>query len=394
MANDKAHRSRKDEHRILLITTGGTIAGNVAHNDDVEVLPDDAGIERDAEAFGRLIAETRTVLEEQIRKEIVITPYTRPGVEEPGLCDIDSSDVKPELWTDLSQVIYDEYDEYDSFIITHGTNTLGYTCAALSFALANAGKPIVLTGSQVPAGLPGTDAVTNLENALRVATWQPEQQDDVRMEGVMAVFGSFIITGTRVKKDTEFDYDAFKSFSVGSIGRIGRIIHIDETNLGKHRSYLRTGRYTKARKQRDLVLENKFDMNIASLTEFPGMNVAFFATLVENCGVRGFILRAFGAGDPATTLRPAFEYLKTQQIPIVVTTQAPNGNSNFQVNDPGRWLRENDMAIPAYDMSIEAQTAKLGWLLAKKAKNELSYERLCKDMVEDMRGEVNPIWEI
>jgi L-asparaginase len=383
-----------NKHRVLLITTGGTIAGNVAANSDDERLASlDAQFQRDAAAFEQLIAPTRDYLTERIGKEIEIEAY-RNDEGEWGLCDVDSSDIKPKIWVDLAQLIYDKFDAYDSFIVTHGTNTLGYTCAALSFAIANSGKPIVLTGSQVPAQLPGTDASTNLENALRVAVWQPRPGQDEWMQGVMAVFGSYIITGTRVKKATEFDYDAFQSFSVGSIGRIGRIIHINKTNLEKHRSYLASGRFPMALHQRELVLQNEFHMNIASLTEFPGMNEKLFEALVERQNVDGFVLRAFGAGDPATTLRPAFEYLKNNQIPIVVTTQAPNGNSNFQVNDPGQWLRNNNMAIPAYDMSIEAITTKLGWLLAKKKAGEMTYRTLCEEMVNDLRGEINPLWEI
>lgn len=381
-------------HRVLLITTGGTIGGQVAESEDADQFSADEQLKRDADSFQRMIAPTRTYLEQLRGKSITLDAYANDQGQ--PLCDVDSSDIQPAIWVELARVIQAKFDEYDSFIITHGTNTLGYTCAALSFAIANSGKPIILTGSQVPAGLPGTDALTNLENALRVALWEPSRQkrDAVPVQGVMAVFGSFIITGTRVKKDTEFDYDAFKSFSVGSIGRIGRIINMNDTNLAKHRDYLETGRYPIAQRQRELVVENDFDMSIASLTEFPGMTDKFFASLVEHNSVRGFILRAFGAGDPAASLRPAFEYLKSKEIPIVVTTQAPNGNSNFQVNEPGKWLRDNDMAIPAYDMSIEAQTTKLGWLLAKRAKGEMTYRALCEEMVNDLRGEVSPLWEI
>jgi L-asparaginase len=375
---------------VLLITTGGTIAGNVATAEHVgeDDVTDD--MKQEAEDFQRMIAPTRLMLEAQspVGRKIEIDTHV--------LCDVDSSDIEPELWSNLSQLIYDKFDAYDSFIITHGTNTLGYSCAALSFAIVNSGKPIVLTGSQVPAGLPGTDALTNLENALRVATWDRSGRrgHDQPIQGVMAVFGSFIITGTRVKKDTEFDYDAFKSFLSGSIGRIGRVIDINEANLAKHRSYLSSGRFPTAIRQRELKIEPEFEMNIASVTEFPGMNPELFRSLVEQNDVKGFVLRAFGAGDPAQTLRPAFEYLKRKEIPIVVTTQAPNGNSNFQVNEPGKWLRDNKMAIPAFDMGIEAQTTKLGWLLAKKAAREITYVTLCERMVDDLRGEINVIWEI
>jgi L-asparaginase len=292
----------------------------------------------------------------------------------------------------LAALIKEKYDDYNSFIITHGTNTLGYTCAALSFALANPNKPIVLTGSQVPSGMPGTDALTNLNNAMRVAVWP--RLDETPLKGVLAVFGSHIITGTRVKKDTEFDYDAFKSFSTGSIGRIGRIININESNLKTHLSYLSTGQYPGARKAKGLICENDFDMRIASLTEFPGMSPDIFKNLVDNNDIRGFILRSFGAGDASANLHPAFEFLKSKEIPIVVTTQAPNGNSNFQVNEPGQYLKDKDLAIPAYDMSIESQTTKLAWLLAKKNKGELNYLQICKEMVHDIRGEINVMWEV
>jgi L-asparaginase/Glu-tRNA(Gln) amidotransferase subunit D len=106
----------------------------------------------------------------------------------------------------------------------------------------------------------------------------------------MAVFGSHIITGPRVKKDTEFDYDALKPFGTGSIGRIGRVININDHNLGRHVSYLSSGHYPEASNAASLECENKFDMRIASLTEFPGMSSGILRTLVERNDIRGIIL--------------------------------------------------------------------------------------------------------
>ncbi|HST32047.1 MAG TPA: asparaginase [Solirubrobacteraceae bacterium] len=366
-----------DPHRVLLITTGGTIAGEVASN-----LQDDA-MKRKAEEFSDIISGAVHYLNEKHGIDISVETFE--------LANVDSSDVQPEIWVELAATVKARFDDFESFIITHGTNTLGYTCAALSFALINPAKPIILTGSQVAAGLPGSDGVTNLENALRVATW-PRAKNPIK--GVLAVFGSHIISGTRVKKDTEFDYDAFKSFSTASVGRIGRIINISEPNLAKHVSYLSTGLWPEARTAEALRCENDFDMRIASITEFPGMSSKIFESLVERDDIQGFVLRAFGAGDPATRHRAAFEKLKAQKIPLVITTQAPNGNSNFQVNEPGEYLRKNQLAIPAFDMSIEAQTTKLGWLLAKKTRGEITYENLCEQMVNDIRGEINVLWEV
>ena len=364
--------------KLLLISTGGTIASEVAPSKKEE------DIIKTSEHFAELLSSTLTAVKNVAKIDVEISHFS--------LCEVDSSNILDKHWTDLAQKIKDEYDNYDTFIITHGTNTLGYTSASLSFALANVGKPVVLTGSQVPAGMPGSDAITNLENALRVAVMKKRDGEQIR--GVLAVFGSHIITGTRVKKDTEFDYDAFKSFGTSSIGRIGRIIDINETNLKKHISYLKSTRFPEARYSDELICENDFDMRIASLTEFPGMDPEIFKTIHQRNEIKGFILRAFGAGDPSERLIPAFEYLKTEKIPIVVTTQAPNGNSNFQVNEPGQHLRENNLAIPAYDMSIESQTTKLAWLLAKKKKGELTYEQVCSEMVNDIRGEINVMWEI
>lgn len=366
-----------NKHRILLITTGGTIAGQVSHKEEHDMSEVQEG--------EQLLASIGPTFDYLNRKHnIVIDPNVHK------LCNIDSSDILPTHWTELADLIKEKYDEYDSFIITHGTNTLGYTCSALSFALANPNKPIILTGSQVPADRPGSDGLTNLQNALRVAVW-PRAKNPIM--GVMAVFASHIITGTRVKKDTEFDYDAFKSFSTGALGRIGRIININEVNLEKHLSYLETAKYRPAPNAKELRCESNFDMHIASLTEFPGMDSDYFKTLVEVNKVRGFILRAFGAGDPCTKHMEIFKYLQGKQIPLVVTTQAPNGNSNFQVNESGERLANEDLAIPAHDMSIESQTTKLAWLLAKDS-GRLSYSQICEDMITDIRGEINVKWEV
>ena len=366
------------EKRILLITTGGTIAGNVAAtNKEGESI-------KGQNEFSIILADTCTSIKSRYGIEVIIDHFP--------LCNIDSSDIMPKQWIELADKIKEEYDNFDAFLITHGTNTMGYTAAALSFSLENLGKPVIITGSQVPAGMPGSDAIMNLENSLRVAAI--DRKDKEQIKGVVTVFGSHIITGTRVKKSTEFDYDAFKSFGGSSIGRIGRIIDIDENNLKKHNSYLMTNSYRPAQNADDLRCENEFEMRIVSLTEFPGMDDKLFRTLVEQNKTKGFILRAFGAGDATTRLLPELRYLKDKEIPIVITTQAPNGNSNFQVNDPGMKISVEKLGIPSFDMSIEAQTTKLAWLLAKKEKGDISYNQLCEEMTRDIRGEVTRIWEV
>jgi L-asparaginase/Glu-tRNA(Gln) amidotransferase subunit D len=142
-----------------------------------------------------------------------------------------------------------------------------------------------------------------------------------------------------------------------------------------------------------LIVDSYFSSDIVSLTEFPGMRSDIFRSLVENNGVKAFILRSFGAADVSHHLIKSLEYLKESHIPIVITTQAPSGNANMQVNEPGAYVKENALGIPAYDMSIESQTVKLSWLLSKLEKNEISYQRLAELMVTDMKGEIRVLWE-
>ena len=254
------------------------------------------------------------------------------------LFNVDSSNIIPENWKLLIDTIVESYDKFDAFIILHGTNTMGYTCSALSFAFENINKPVIVTGAQVPLGYLGSDAITNLINSLRIAVWGYHP-----IKGVMAIFGSKIISGTRVKKGTDFDYDPFSSFQTGALGQIGRFIRMDETALNKHVSYLSK---VKPLAIQSRVLSVKSDFatsSIASLTEFPGMSPNTFQSLVENNGTKAFIFRAFGAGDASAHLFPGFEYLKKNQIPIVVTSQAPSGVASFQVNETGQYLKDNDL---------------------------------------------------
>lgn len=354
------------QKRILIIFTGGTVAGNVAKSNVTQ------NKKSDPNSFTTVLENSTEIVKKNWNIEIL------PSIIE--VFNVDSSNIQPENWTEIIETIQNKYDDFDSFIILHGTNTMGYTAAALTFGLENINKPVIITGAQVPLGYLGSDAVTNLVNSLRLAVWSYHE-----IKGVMAVFGSKIIAGTRVKKGTDFDYDPFKSFQVGALGQIGRFMRIDDTALRKYVNYLSKSKPL-AIQSRVLSVKKDFDVkSIASLTEIPGMSPEIFQTLVEHNGIKAFILRSFGAGDPNANLFPAFEYLKKNKIPIVVTTQAPSGVASFQVNETGQYLKENNLAIPAHDMSMESMVTKLSWLLAQN----LSYEEIKIKMLEDLHGEIN-----
>ena len=354
----------KRQHSVLVIKTGGTFSGHSVstfrkENNDITI----------ANSLDKSIIKH---IEHEAGCHIKITQY--------DFFNIDSSDICQFHWSKIIEFLCKNYDNHDSFILTHGTNTIGYSAAALSFALTNFGKPVILTGSQIPYGMPGSDAKMNLVNSIRVSI----RFGVMSLAGVIVVFGNQIIPGTRVKKTTEFDYDALTTFLSPSLGRVGREIELVTARVQKHSGYLQP----LAVNEKQLRVQASFDTRIVSLTEFPGMNWKLFEALVDSKNVRGIVFRAFGAGDPSKELMSGFQYLKEKGIPVVVTTQASHGISSFRVNDSGFLLRLRKMAIPAWDMSIESQTVKLSWLLAN---SQNTYKIICSEMVRDLRGELHNI---
>lgn len=357
---------------LLIISTGGTIA---QVRDKYTLASKDVGTTK-GDDFAALLGDELEEFGYEVNAETILSK--------------DSSNIVPDDWEKIIDTIVRNYDTCDSFLITHGTNTLGYTSAALSFALGNLAKRVVLTGSQVPHGASGSDALMNLQNAARVA-----MTDHRTLHGVVAVFGSKIITGTRVKKRTEFDYDGFESFStIQPIGHVGRVVKFDDEALERHMGLYKS----RARTAEQLDVRKKFNMNIASLTEFPGMNPKIFEILVKEAKVEGFVFRAVGAGDPNIVpipegktetiesydnLREGFKFLQNMGIPIVVTTQSSKGVASMDVNPSGKDAYKMG-AIPAWDMSIEAMTVKLGWLLGQNVR----YEHIRGQMLLPVKGEI------
>lgn len=363
--------------RLLMLTTGGTIVGNVAGSDLLSTE--------------RLQGALADVLRPSL--EAIAEHWGQAGEAEISMmpiANLDSSDIDPSHWSLLAQKIKEEYDAYDGFIITHGTNTMGYTCAALTFALPNLAKPVVVTGSQLPHGALGSDALMNLANAVRIALYPYEGG----VRGVVCVFGGQIITGMRVKKRTEIALDAFQPASGGRLGTIGRIIQMNTSALGTHHRYLSAGVQPPAIRARDLVLDHVFTPDILSFTECPGLPAELLIAACKSAlregasegrpRLRAVIWRAFGAGDVSSKLHPALEYLRDHEIPVVVSTQMPEGVSNLRVNEPGMQLAKRGLGIPSHDMSIEALTTKTMWLLGK----DCSYGAFADRLLRDLHGEV------
>ncbi|MCI9000379.1 MAG: hypothetical protein HFJ26_05615 [Clostridia bacterium] len=239
------------DKKILIISTGGTIS-QIHTQKGIAIS--------NAKSFkGDTFSNILNNFKEELNIDVI---------DSRTILNKDSSNIVPKDWKKIIDTIVEEYDNYTAFIVTHGTNTMGYTCSAISFAIENLGKPIIFTGSQVSYGMIGTDAIMNLENALRIIA-----DDNCKLAGVCCVFGSKVITGTRVKKKTEFDYDAFKTFGrVLDIAKIGNSIIYNEEELKKHLSFLGS----KSKLKSGLIIKDKFDTNIVSLTEFPRIKSKLF----------------------------------------------------------------------------------------------------------------------
>lgn len=277
-----------------------------------------------------------------------------------NLSNIDSTNMSPREWEKIVSTIQDKYENYDGFVVTIGTNTLAYASSAVSFAMQNLGKPVVFTGAQIPAEAISTDARNNLVNALRVSS--------MNLSGVFVVFGSKIMTGSRAKKLSESELDAFGTFNEGDFGEISIGIKINQANSGRHNN------------KPDI--KNGFDENIISLTCIPGLKTDYLLSLVDS-GTKGVILRGFGSGDVPYSYLPFLEYAKKKEVPVIVTTQC-RGSTVLGLNDPGLKALEAGV-IQAFDMSMESMSTKLMWLLAQK----ISYSEFKKSFHRNMTGEIN-----
>lgn len=288
------------------------------------------------------------------------------NIESKTVADIDSTDMSPLFWIRLVDEIVNEYHNYSSFLIIMGTNTLAFAASALSFALASIGKPVIFTGSQIPATYIGTDARRNLVNALRVAT--------LISAGVFVVFGTKVIRGCRAKKLSESTLNPFGSFQEADFGEIG--IEISLRLNGGHPSAPFTPM-------------NGFSDGLFSITLLPGMCASHLNALITS-GVKGLVVRAFGSGDIPSDLLSSFEHARDRNIPVIVTTQCPVGATRMGLNLVGRRALETGV-IQAFDMSIESMTTKLSWLLAQNTTFEMIKKRMHQNLVGEIseKGNVN-----
>src|SRR3989344_5587739 len=281
--------------------------------------------------------------EEAVKNLLNLEPRIREiaDIEVEYIDNIDSTNITAKHWDRISKTIAKKYDEYDGFVITHGTNTMAYTASALSFTLQNLGKPVVLTGSQIPGDQIETDARRNFVNAVRLATMD--------VSGVYVVFDEEVILGSRASKVSESKLDAFETINWDDAGEIRLEIKLSDE--------------VKKRHNRPINLQTGFDDNIAVITLFPQMNPKTLQAALHK-KVSGVILRGYGAGGISYAYLDILEKLKKRKVPVVVSTQCMEGATLMHMDDVGTKAL-NAGGIQAHDMSIECTVVKLMWALKR-----------------------------
>lgn len=272
------------------------------------------------------------------------------------LLKLDSTNMTPEHWLMIAQTIEENYNAYDGFVILHGTDTMAYTAAALSYLMQNLGKPVVLTGSQQPIDRDITDAKANLLNSFCYAAGDHSQ-------GVVVLFDGEVIAGTRARKVRTKSFHAFSSMDYPSLSiiRDGKIIR-----------YIKPEPVTGAP-----VFSRELNKRIFVLKLIPGMDASLFPYLKRHYDA--LIIESFGVGGlPSSSEKPfqdaVADWLTSGKI-LVMTTQVPHEGSDMAVYRVGYKMKEKYELIEAYDMTLEAVVTKLMWILAK-TKNQEEIRRL------------------
>lgn len=328
--------------RILMLGTGGTIACKSSEDGLKPLLT--------SEELLRYVPDTKEFCK----------------VDSLQVINIDSTNMQPRYWLMIAGAIEKHYEDYDGFVVCHGTDTMAYTAAALSYLVQNSRKPIVVTGAQKPIDLEITDARTNLSDSLRFASCD-------KAYGVTIVFDGKVIAGTRGKKEKTKSYNAFSSINFPYIAAIldGHIIfYLDD----------------KEQMEEPVRFYHSLNSKVGLLKLIPAMDSGVLDYMAEHCDA--VILESFGVGGIPTydsgDFHKSIEELVRTGKTVVMTTQVTNEGSNMSVYEVGKSIKKEFDLLEAYDMTLEAVVTKLMWILGQTSDPEEIREMFYKTINRDM----------
>jgi len=285
---------------------------------------------------------------------------------------IDSSDMEPHYWVKIAKMIEDNYDNYNGFVVLHGTDTMSYTASALSFMLENLGKPVIVTGSQLPIGKLRTDGKENLLTSIEIAAARNAQGEPMVPE-VCIFFQSALMRGNRTTKINAEGFNAFRSYNFPPLAKAG--IHI------KYEAHL----IRRPDPSKPFKVHYLLDNHVVFLTLFPGIREEVVDLIPQVKGLKAVILKTYGAGNAPQRpwLVTRLKKMTEQGIIVVNITQCSKGRVEMGLYETSLQLIESGV-LNGYDSTPESMIAKLMFLLG----NNYSREAIVEMMSQSLRGEI------
>ena len=340
------------QSKVLLIYTGGTIGMN--RNPHTKALePFD---------FEHLLYNVPEL--KQFDTQIETYQFDPP---------IDSSDMSPALWTDLSHVIADHYDRYDGFVVLHGTDTMAYTASALSYMLENLTKPVIFTGSQLPIGQLRTDGKENLITSIEIAAARHQDGTAIVPE-VGIFFNGHLLRGNRTTKQSADGFNAFESFNYPHLVDAG-------VNILYHEDRMLRPDFTKPMRP-----HFRLDNNVIIFSLFPGIREDLIRHIIATPNLRSIVMRTFGSGNAPQNpwLLSALKEGTRRGKVIVNISQCLHGSVEMGRYDTGYQLKEAGV-ISGYDSTVESAVTKLMFLQSHYD----DPEQVRRYMERSIRGEIS-----
>jgi len=322
---------KPDLPNVIIVSTGGTIASRVDYR---------TGAVRPAISASDLYS-------------IVPELSDIATIDTEILFSVFSEDLTPKHWTEIAKTIAKHVSNgADGVVVTHGTDTMGYTAAALSFALQNLPVPVILVGAQRSEDRPSSDAASNLVGAVLAASKGPFAEVAVAMHESVSDKAVVLHRGTKVRKLHTSRRDAFKTVNTQPVGKVmnGQILMLTED-------------YQSRSKERKLVLKSKFEDKVALIKFYPGMNPKIIDWHVE-AGYKGIVLEGSGLGHVRQEFFPFVKKAIENGVIVAMTSQCIWGRVNMNVYTNGRDLVAMGV-IPLQDMLAETALVKLMWILGQ-----------------------------
>ena len=336
--------------RVAIVSTGGTIASRVDYR---------TGAVRPALTASDLYS--------------VVPELTKIAqIDAQILFSLLSENITPKHWTEIAKTISKKISEgANGIVVAHGTDTMGYTAAALSFSLQDLPVPVILVGSQRSADRPSSDAAANLIGAVTAAAKAPFAEIAVAMHETISDTSIILHRGAKTRKCHTSRRDAFKSVNAASIARVQ---NQKVTMLTRH--------YRQRDPKRKLTLKPKFEEKVALIKFYPSMDPTMISLIVKN-GYRGIILEGTGLGHVSRRLCEALQNAIEHDVVVGMTSQCIWGRVNMNVYDQGRDLLQIGV-IALQDMLPETALVKLMWIFGQTKDSPQAKELLKTNIAGEM----------